>query len=83
MVPGVQVSRIDANKWAISIRGSSGRIANKLLVRIDGRSLYTPLFGGVFWDVDASHHEFSRDVRLGATQTEVQREVYAMLTWIY
>jgi iron complex outermembrane receptor protein len=51
MAPGVQVARIDASKWAISIRGFSGRFSNKLLVQIDGRSVYTPLFGGVFWDV--------------------------------
>lgn len=51
MAPGVQVARIDANKWAITIRGFNGRFANKLLVQIDGRSVYTPLFGGVWWDV--------------------------------
>ena len=50
MVPGVQVARIDANKWAISIRGLNQRFANKLLVQIDGRTVYTPLFGGVYWD---------------------------------
>lgn len=50
LAPGVQVARIDANKWAISIRGSNSRFANKLLVLIDGRSVYTPLFSGVFWD---------------------------------
>lgn len=51
LVPGVEVARMDANKWAVSIRGSNGRFANKLLVLMDGRSLYTPLFSGVFWDV--------------------------------
>jgi iron complex outermembrane recepter protein len=51
LAPGVEVARIDANKWAISIRGLNGRFANNLLVQIDGRSVYTPLFGGVFWDV--------------------------------
>jgi iron complex outermembrane receptor protein len=51
MAPGVQVAHIDANMWAISIRGFNGRFANKLLVQIDGRSVYTPLYGGVFWDV--------------------------------
>ncbi len=51
MVPGIQVARIDANKWAISARGFNGRFANKLLVLIDGRSVYTPLFSGVYWDV--------------------------------
>lgn len=50
MVPGVQVARIDANKWAVSIRGFNGRFANKLLVLKDGRSLYTPLFSGVYWE---------------------------------
>lgn len=50
MVPGLQVARIDANKWAISARGFNGRFANKLLVMIDGRSVYTPLTSGVLWD---------------------------------
>jgi iron complex outermembrane receptor protein len=50
MVPGVEVGRIDANKWAVTIRGFNDRFANKLLVLIDGRSIYTPLFSGVFWE---------------------------------
>ena len=50
MVPGVEVARIDGNKWAVSVRGFNGRFANKLLVMMDGRSVYTPLFSGVFWD---------------------------------
>ncbi|HEX2769723.1 MAG TPA: TonB-dependent receptor plug domain-containing protein, partial [Geobacteraceae bacterium] len=51
MVPGVQVARIDANKWAISVRGFDDRFANKLLVLIDGRTVYTPAFSGVYWDI--------------------------------
>ncbi|MCU7929325.1 MAG: TonB-dependent receptor [Candidatus Thiodiazotropha sp. (ex Codakia rugifera)] len=51
MVPGIHVARIDASKWAISARGFNGRYANKLLVLMDGRSLYTPLYSGVYWDV--------------------------------
>jgi iron complex outermembrane receptor protein len=51
VVPGVQVARIDANRWAISARGFNQEFANKLLVMIDGRSVYTPLFGGVYWDI--------------------------------
>jgi iron complex outermembrane receptor protein len=51
LVPGLQVARIDANKWAVSSRGFNGRFANKMLVLIDGRSVYTPLFSGVYWDV--------------------------------
>lgn len=50
MVPGVQVARIDASRWAISIRGFRQEFSNNLLVMIDGRSLYTPLFGGVVWN---------------------------------
>lgn len=49
-VPGLDVAHIDANKWAISSRGFNGLFANKLLVQIDGRSVYTPLFSGVFWE---------------------------------
>ncbi|HEX7028568.1 MAG TPA: TonB-dependent receptor [Gammaproteobacteria bacterium] len=50
LVPGVHVARIDANKWAVSIRGFNGQTANKLLVLIDGRSIYDPLFSGVLWE---------------------------------
>ncbi|MEZ4330838.1 MAG: TonB-dependent receptor [Myxococcota bacterium] len=49
IVPGLQVARIDASRWAISIRGYRQEFSNKLLVLIDGRSIYTPLFGGVVW----------------------------------
>lgn len=51
LVPGLQVARIDGNKWSISSRGESGRFSNKLLVQIDGRSVYNPLFAGVHWDI--------------------------------
>jgi len=50
MVPGLEVARIDSNKWAVSSRGFNDRIANKMLVQFDGRTVYTPLFAGVFWD---------------------------------
>ncbi len=51
MVPGLQVARINANVWAISSRGFAARYSNKMLVLVDGRSVYTPTFSGVFWDV--------------------------------
>src|SRR3984885_5394928 len=51
MVPGVDVAQITANSWAISVRGFNGRFSNKLLVLLDGRAVYTPTIGGVFWDV--------------------------------
>lgn len=51
MIPGIQVSRIDGNKWAITARGFNRQFSNKLLVMIDGRTVYTTLFSGVFWDL--------------------------------
>ncbi len=51
LAPGLQVTQVDASKWAISARGFNGRFANKLLVLRDGRTVYTPSFSGVFWDV--------------------------------
>jgi iron complex outermembrane receptor protein len=50
MAPGLDVARIDSNKWAVSSRGFNGRFANKLLVLIDGRSIYTQSFSGVYWE---------------------------------
>ena len=50
MVPGVDVARINANTWAISIRGFNSRYSGKVLVLTDGRTVYTPLFSGVYWD---------------------------------
>src|SRR5271165_1960652 len=50
MVPGMDVAQIDSNTWAISARGLNSQFAGKLLVLIDGRAVYTPLFGGVNWD---------------------------------
>lgn len=49
-VPGLEVAHLDASQWAITSRGFNGPFANKLLVLIDGRSVYTPLFSGVHWD---------------------------------
>jgi iron complex outermembrane receptor protein len=50
MAPGIQVARLDANKWAITSRGFDTQFANKLLVMIDGRTVYTSSFSGVYWD---------------------------------
>jgi iron complex outermembrane receptor protein len=50
MVPGVDVAQINANTWAISARGLNEEFGDKLLVLIDGRSVYTPTFGGVLWE---------------------------------
>ncbi|MFT5089618.1 MAG: iron complex outermembrane receptor protein [Planctomycetota bacterium] len=50
LVPGMQVASIDGNKWAVSARGFTNRFANKLLVLVDGRHIYSPLFAGVFWE---------------------------------
>jgi iron complex outermembrane receptor protein len=50
MVPGLDVAQVNASTWAISARGFNGQHSNKLLVLIDGRTVYTPTFSGVFWD---------------------------------
>jgi len=51
LAPGVQVARIDANKWAIGLRGFGSRLSRAMLVMIDGRAVYTPLFAGTYWEV--------------------------------
>jgi len=50
LAPGVQVAAIGQNRWAVSIRGFNTRFANKLLVLVDGRAIYSPAFSGVFWE---------------------------------
>jgi iron complex outermembrane receptor protein len=50
MVPGIQVAQIDGSSWAVTARGFNGTFANKLLVLIDGRSVYTHIYSGVYWD---------------------------------
>ena len=51
MVPGLDVAQINGNTWEISSRGFNAQYANKLLVLIDGRTVYSPVFSGVYWDV--------------------------------
>jgi iron complex outermembrane receptor protein len=50
MVPGLDVGQINSNTWAVSARGFNHELADKLLVLIDGRTVYTPTFAGVTWD---------------------------------
>jgi iron complex outermembrane receptor protein len=52
LAPGVQVAQVSASKWAVSIRGFNSPFSNKLLVLIDGRSVYSRAFSGVFWDLN-------------------------------
>ena len=51
LAPNLQVAQVNSHDWAISARGFNNTLANKLLVMIDGRTVYTPLDAGVFWDV--------------------------------
>ncbi len=51
MAPGVEVSRIDSHKWSLGVRGFESNLSRSVLVLIDGRSVYTPLFAGVYWEV--------------------------------
>ncbi len=50
LAPGLQVARADGDKWAISSRGFNSRFANKMLVLMDGRSVYSSMFSGVYWE---------------------------------
>ncbi|MBB5058011.1 iron complex outermembrane receptor protein [Granulicella aggregans] len=50
MVPGMQVAQLYANEWAVSSRGFNGRFADKMLVLIDGRGIYSEIYSGVYWD---------------------------------
>ena len=50
LVPGVDVAQVDSDHWSISVRGFAGQFSKSLLVLIDGRSVYTPLFSGVYWN---------------------------------
>lgn len=52
LAPNLQVAQVSAGQYAISARGFNNPIANKLLVLIDGRTVYSPLFAGVFWDAN-------------------------------
>lgn len=71
LVPGVDVAQVDAHTWAISIRGYNDVFANKVLVVIDGRSVYSPLTSGVNWDQqDVPIEDISRiEVIRGAAGT--------------
>ncbi|HLU06661.1 MAG TPA: TonB-dependent receptor [Woeseiaceae bacterium] len=61
LAPGVEVARTGAHSWTISIRGFNSDLSNKLLVLIDGRSVYSPLYAGVFWDAqDTLVHDIER-----------------------
>jgi iron complex outermembrane receptor protein len=50
LVPGLSVARSNSSTWAISARGFNEIFANKLLVMVDGRTVYTPVFSGTYWD---------------------------------
>jgi len=51
LAPGIHVARIDSNKWAVGIRGFASSLTRSVLVMIDGRTVYTPLFAGTYWEV--------------------------------
>lgn len=72
MVPGLNVAQSGSHEWAISSRGFNDQFANKMLVLIDGRSVYTPLYSGVYWDVQDTPLEDIERIEVirgpGATQ---------------
>jgi iron complex outermembrane receptor protein len=50
-VPGVEVARIDSDHWSVGVRGFGSEFSKAVLLLIDGRSVYSPLFSGVYWNV--------------------------------
>lgn len=54
LAPGVEVAQVDSGHWSVGIRGFGSVLASKLLVLIDGRSVYAPLFAGVYWQAQAT-----------------------------
>ncbi len=60
MVPGFQVAKIDANTWAVTSRGFNDLFGEKLLILIDGRSIYSPLLSGTIWDEDVFLEDVER-----------------------
>lgn len=59
LAPNLAVAQVNSREWAVSARGFNNTLANKLLVMIDGRTIYTPLYAGVFWD---AQHVLLEDV---------------------
>ena len=51
LAPGIHVAQLNGDQWSVSARGTVGAYSNKLLVLIDGRSIYSPVFSGVYWDL--------------------------------
>ncbi|MFZ0821732.1 MAG: TonB-dependent receptor [Candidatus Acidiferrales bacterium] len=61
MVPGLDIAQTSGTTWAVSSRGFNSEYANKLLVLIDGRTIYSPVFSGVFWeDLDVVLEDIDR-----------------------
>jgi iron complex outermembrane recepter protein len=50
LVPGLNVAQISSDRWAVGSRGFNERLSNKLLIQVDGRSVYSPIFSGVLWE---------------------------------
>jgi iron complex outermembrane recepter protein len=65
LAPGLQASRIDADEWALAIRGFASRLSRSVLVVMDGRSLWTPLFAGVFWGTQDTLLEDVAQIEVG------------------
>jgi iron complex outermembrane receptor protein len=53
LAPGMTIASMDSHTWAVSSRGLTDLLSDRLLVLIDGRTIYTPLFSGVFWDLQS------------------------------
>ena len=83
MVPGVDVAQINANKSAVSVRGFNGLYANKLLVLIDGRSIYNRIFSAIGQNLFETGHTESVATRSLLLVTQVRRNASVRLRWTF
>jgi outer membrane receptor for ferrienterochelin and colicin len=84
MAPGVDVAQIDSSRWAITIRGFNALYGNKVLVRIDGRSVYLDSIAGVFWGragctTSSGQIEFTDGFRINNTM--IPRSIFGKVVW--
>jgi iron complex outermembrane receptor protein len=80
MVPGMQVGQIQGGPWAVSARGFNDQYANKLLVLVDGRSVYSPVNAGVTWEELDTLLEDIVTIR-PYTRATIGRSFFVKLTW--
>jgi len=82
LVPGVEVARINSNRWSIGIRGFGSRLTSGVLVLTDGRTVYTTLLAGMYWEVqNLMLADVERIEVIRGPNVAIKRSVYGQVTW--